>query len=461
MLGRDGHALRPLPGLHGVRDRLPVGRAVRQADRGHAAAGRAPAAARSRARAPAAARSSRCSRIPGGCVRWRRCSRRFAAPQRARFVERFPRLRTLAQLAPPNAARDVDAARAARRRAASAAGASALLQGCVQRVFFGDVNAATVAGAGRRGLRGAARPSCRAAAARCSSTPASSERGARSPGDDRGRSSSCDTIVGQRRRLRLGDEGLRPAARATTPSGASARVRSARRCATCTSCWPSTSRRPSAIRCALRVAYHDACHLAHAQGVRAQPRELLRTIPGLELRRAAPSGSSAAARPASTTCSSPRPPPSWARARRATCSPPARRRSPPPTRAARCRSPRTPALPVHHPHDAAGPPRSTGAPFEQRRRRSRPAARVRGPHRRRAGLRRRAARALRAARRELLAARVQRRAAHRRRRDARLPGRDARDPRGRLAGRRRRPPTTATGAWRSPARPTARWSSTR
>ncbi|WP_336204798.1 (Fe-S)-binding protein [Nonomuraea sp. LPB2021202275-12-8] len=34
----------------------------------------------------------------------------------------------------------------------------------------------------------------------------------------------------------------------------------------------------------LTVAYHDACHLAHAQGVRAQPRELLRGIPGLELR---------------------------------------------------------------------------------------------------------------------------------------------------------------------------------
>ncbi|MGN9778127.1 (Fe-S)-binding protein [Micromonospora sp. H33] len=32
------------------------------------------------------------------------------------------------------------------------------------------------------------------------------------------------------------------------------------------------------------VAYHDACHLAHAQGVRAQPRELLCAIPGLELR---------------------------------------------------------------------------------------------------------------------------------------------------------------------------------
>ncbi|HEY4440194.1 MAG TPA: (Fe-S)-binding protein [Candidatus Elarobacter sp.] len=33
----------------------------------------------------------------------------------------------------------------------------------------------------------------------------------------------------------------------------------------------------------LRVAYHDACHLAHAQRVREQPRALLRSIPGLEL----------------------------------------------------------------------------------------------------------------------------------------------------------------------------------
>jgi len=33
----------------------------------------------------------------------------------------------------------------------------------------------------------------------------------------------------------------------------------------------------------LRVAYHDACHLAHAQGVRQQPRDLLQQIPGVEL----------------------------------------------------------------------------------------------------------------------------------------------------------------------------------
>jgi glycolate oxidase iron-sulfur subunit len=32
------------------------------------------------------------------------------------------------------------------------------------------------------------------------------------------------------------------------------------------------------------VAYHDACHLGHAQAIRSQPRQLLRGIPGLELR---------------------------------------------------------------------------------------------------------------------------------------------------------------------------------
>jgi glycolate oxidase iron-sulfur subunit len=42
---------------------------------------------------------------------------------------------------------------------------------------------------------------------------------------------------------------------------------------------PRAERRPLPMR----VAYHDACHLAHAQAVRDQPRALLRGIPGLEL----------------------------------------------------------------------------------------------------------------------------------------------------------------------------------
>lgn len=46
---------------------------------------------------------------------------------------------------------------------------------------------------------------------------------------------------------------------------------------------PVASRHPLEVV----VAYHDACHLAHAQGVRAEPRRLLTAIPGLELREVA------------------------------------------------------------------------------------------------------------------------------------------------------------------------------
>ncbi|MFE9242260.1 (Fe-S)-binding protein [Nocardiopsis sp. NPDC006938] len=42
---------------------------------------------------------------------------------------------------------------------------------------------------------------------------------------------------------------------------------------------PRAERRPVP----LRVAYHDACHLSHGQGVTRQPRELLRGVPGLEV----------------------------------------------------------------------------------------------------------------------------------------------------------------------------------
>ncbi|HEV2720796.1 MAG TPA: heterodisulfide reductase-related iron-sulfur binding cluster [Thermoanaerobaculia bacterium] len=42
---------------------------------------------------------------------------------------------------------------------------------------------------------------------------------------------------------------------------------------------PAAPRRPLHVR----IAYHDACHLAHAQRIRAQPRALLAAIPGVEL----------------------------------------------------------------------------------------------------------------------------------------------------------------------------------
>jgi glycolate oxidase iron-sulfur subunit len=42
---------------------------------------------------------------------------------------------------------------------------------------------------------------------------------------------------------------------------------------------PRAARNPLRVR----VAFHDSCHLQHAQGVRSQPRQLLANIPGLEL----------------------------------------------------------------------------------------------------------------------------------------------------------------------------------
>ncbi|MGI8623132.1 MAG: (Fe-S)-binding protein, partial [Solirubrobacteraceae bacterium] len=40
---------------------------------------------------------------------------------------------------------------------------------------------------------------------------------------------------------------------------------------------------PPALGSPVRVAYHDACHLAHAQGVRSPPRKLLSAVGGVQL----------------------------------------------------------------------------------------------------------------------------------------------------------------------------------
>ncbi len=40
---------------------------------------------------------------------------------------------------------------------------------------------------------------------------------------------------------------------------------------------------PPALPAPLKLAYHDACHLAHAQRITAQPRQLLKSIPNVTL----------------------------------------------------------------------------------------------------------------------------------------------------------------------------------
>ena len=92
--------------------------------------------------------------------------------------------------------------------------------------------------------------------------------------------------------------------------------------------------RARGTRCAMTVAYHDACHLGARPGrPRPAAARCSRRSPGWSCRRS-PRPSCAAARPASTTSSTPSRPASSATARRPTSSPPARRCWSPPTRAA-------------------------------------------------------------------------------------------------------------------------------
>ena len=48
--------------------------------------------------------------------------------------------------------------------------------------------------------------------------------------------------------------------------------------------------RPASAEHPINVAYHDACHMIHGQGITSQPRELLRAIPHLQLREAVEAG---------------------------------------------------------------------------------------------------------------------------------------------------------------------------
>ena len=142
-LARDGHPLRPLPGLHGVRDRLPVRRAVRQADRAGAAADRA----------------LRGALVAGARLPARRSSRVFTHPARLRALGPGRQARPEARAADADAQRLQSMLSLARRAKADLPAAAeghstskapvkrgtvAFMQGCIQRVFFGDVNAATV-----------------------------------------------------------------------------------------------------------------------------------------------------------------------------------------------------------------------------------------------------------------------------------------------------------------------------
>ena len=205
---------------------------------------------------------------------------RWAA--RSRLLARTPRLKAMASLVPdphrPERVRRVTRARGARRRRVG------MLTGCVQSVFFPQVNAATarVLAADGCDVVAPARQGCCGALSLHAGREAEAQAFARRTIDAFERAAveqvvvnaaGCGSAMKEYGHLLRDDPTWAERARAF-----SAKVRDLSELLA--ELGPSAERRPLP----LTVAYHDACHLAHAQGIRAQPRALLGGVPGLELR---------------------------------------------------------------------------------------------------------------------------------------------------------------------------------
>jgi glycolate oxidase iron-sulfur subunit len=200
----------------------------------------------------------------------------------AKRLDRVPELQAMLKLAPPVTRRaaiqqlaEITPAQGTPR------GRIAFMQGCVQRVFFGDVNAATVRVLAAEGFEVHAprAPRCCGslqlhagveddALALAKATIAAYEGFEHIAVNVAG----CGSGMKDYAHL-LGDD----PAWADRAKAFAAKVRDVTELLA--EFEPQAPRHPLPMR----VAYHDACHLAHAQKVRAQPRALLNTIPGLEL----------------------------------------------------------------------------------------------------------------------------------------------------------------------------------
>jgi glycolate oxidase iron-sulfur subunit len=194
------------------------------------------------------------------------------------------RLRQLAAMAPPVTLRDTMTRLPAMTPAKGERRARvALVAGCVQRAFFPNVNAATIRVLAAEGCevivpRG---QGCCGALSLHSGRPDEARRFARALIErfEKQRldaiiinAAGCGSTLKEYGEIFADDPLWRDRAEAFAAKVKDVNEYLAR-------LEPRAPRKPLA----LRVAYHDACHLAHAQRVREQPRALLRTIPGLQL----------------------------------------------------------------------------------------------------------------------------------------------------------------------------------
>ena len=162
--------------------------------------------------------------------------------------------------------------------AGSPRGRVGLLLGCVQRVFYPEVHAATIAVLSAEGFDVVAprRPDC------CGALEL--HGGAEEAGLARARATLAAFAQARVDHVVVNAAGCGSAMKeyGELLGSEQARAFSGTVCDVAELLASVTPRAPRGP-VPLRVVYHDACHLAQAQGVRAQPRALLAAIPGLEL----------------------------------------------------------------------------------------------------------------------------------------------------------------------------------
>jgi glycolate oxidase iron-sulfur subunit len=207
---------------------------------------------------------------------------RLARRRRGGLIDRVPGARTLLELAPEPSVGAVTARVPEITPAVgSKRGRVGFLQGCVQRVFFHNVNAATVGVLAAEGFEVYAprEPRCCGALQLHTGedTPAQAlakETIAAFEGCDHVivNAAGCGSAMKDYGHLLREDPDW-----ASRAEGFASRVRDVNEFL---AEHDSVAPRSPLPR---KVVYHDACHLAHAQGVRSQPRDLLRMIPGVEL----------------------------------------------------------------------------------------------------------------------------------------------------------------------------------
>ena len=210
--------------------------------------------------------------------------RRLGLQQRLqpKLQQRFPRLAAMARVTPDvklSAAWKKLPERTPARPGGPARGTVGMLQGCVARVFFTRTNEATIRVLSAEGFDVVVPPDAGCCGALLMHSGADDEARQRAratiaafEGCDTVavNAAGCGSAMKEYGRLLASDPEWAGRAEAFT-----AKVKDVTEVLAAVE--PTAARRPLN----LTVAYHDACHLAHAQGVRAEPRAVLATIPGL------------------------------------------------------------------------------------------------------------------------------------------------------------------------------------